>query len=703
MLSAILLYPAAFYYNALEWVGATVAILIMLSSLDDLFIDGYYWTREVVRALTIKRAASYTPLSQQALREHPEKPIAIMVPAWMESNVIAMMLDTMVGALEYRNYRIFVGTYPNDRATIEEVERMKRRFKQLQRVEVPHDGPTCKADCLNWVVQAIFLYEKQHDMEFAGVVLHDCEDVIHPLELHLFNYLVHRKELVQIPVMSLERNWFELVAGTYMDEFAEWHSKDLPVRESLSGMVPSAGVGTCFSRKALLALCEETNNQPFNTDSLTEDYDIGLRLTRRGMKSIFVRFPVQYRVVRKHWLTSHDTQATITMPMCVREFFPDTFRAAYRQKARWTLGIALQSWVQLGWPGSFATKYLLFRDRKSIVTSLVSILAYFVLLNFLGFFIAAEMGYGQERFPPLFSNSPFMSFVLFFNFIALSLRVVQRVYFVGLVYGWQQGLLALPRMVVANAVNFMAAARAWKLFISSLLFGTRVTWDKTTHAFPTTAQLVKARTRLGELLRSWQAVDEAKLDQALEEQPESQMPLGRLLVTRGWLDDDTLAEALAAQEDMPRVFLNADKVKLHGDKIPLTLSVRHRCICIGPDKTGVPRIAVGGPLGDAAIGELKQALGTTPILCIARESEIAAALRTLTGTAEAFGAEAPPPLLGDVLIEQGLVRREAFDAAMEDYHPERDGRIGEHLLHRGVVTPAALRQGLERQRELMVA
>lgn len=701
-MTAVLLYPVAFYYGALEWVAAAVAVLIMLSSIDDLFIDAYYWTREALRALTIKRAPHYRPLTPQALKETPEKPIAIMVPAWMEANVIAVMLDTMVGALEYRNYQIFVGTYPNDQATIDEVERMKRRFKQLQRVEVPHNGPTCKADCLNWVVQAIFLFERQNDMEFAGVVLHDCEDVIHPLELHLFNYLVHRKELVQIPVMSLERDWYELVAGTYMDEFAEWHAKDLPVRESLSGMVPSAGVGTCFSRKALLALCEETNNQPFNTDSLTEDYDIGLRLTRKGMKSIFVRFPVQYRVIHKSWFRTGDTQTTITMPLCVREFFPDTFRAAYRQKARWTLGIALQSWVQLGWPGSFATKYLLFRDRKSIVTSLVSILAYFVLLNFLGFFIAAELGYGRERFPPLFVNNDFMTFVLFFNFIALSLRVVQRVYFVGRLYGWQQGLLSLPRMVVSNAVNFMAAARAWKLFIASLLFGTRVTWDKTTHAFPTTDQLVKRRARIGELLRSWQAVEEDKLDQALEAQSAAQLPLGRLLVAKGWLDDDTLAEAIAAQEDMRRVFISPENVAQHGGEIPLALCVRHRCISIGPDQDGRPRVAVGGPLSEAAVADLAAVLGAAPVQCIAREGEIAAALRMRTGAADAFGPQAPP-LLGDVLIEQGLVARDAFEAAMQDYQPERDGRLGEHLLHRGVVTPAALRQGLERQRALMAA
>ena len=60
-----------------------------------------------------------------------------------------------------------------------------------------------------------------------------------------------------------------------------------------------AGVGTCFSRKAMEELAAETHNQPFNTDTLTEDYDIGARLARRGMKQIFGKFPVDYVIRRK--------------------------------------------------------------------------------------------------------------------------------------------------------------------------------------------------------------------------------------------------------------------------------------------------------------------------------------------------------------------------------------------------------------------
>ncbi len=69
-----------------------------------------------------------------------------------------------------------------------------------------------------------------------------------------------------------------------------------------------------------------------------------------GMKSVFCRFPVQFEVKRRSWFGYGPIKdKIITAPLCVREFFPDTFRAAYRQKARWTLGIGLQSWSQIGW------------------------------------------------------------------------------------------------------------------------------------------------------------------------------------------------------------------------------------------------------------------------------------------------------------------------------------------------------------------
>jgi adsorption protein B len=602
----------------------------------------------------------------------------------------------MVSTLDYQNYVVFVGTYINDQRTIDEVERMRRRYKQLHRVEVPHAGPTCKADCLNWVIQAIFLHEKTHDMTFSGVVLHDSEDVLHPLELRLFNYLLPRKDMIQLPVVSLERNWYEWVAGTYMDEFAEWHGKDLVVRESMTDTVPSAGVGTCFSHRALRVLAGETQNQPFNTDSLTEDYDVGARLAKVGMNAIFVRFPVQYRVLRKSWF-SKPYESTLSMPLCVREFFPDTFRTAFRQKARWTLGIGLQGWEQMGWTGSLANRYLLFRDRKGVVTAFVSIIAYVILLQLLVLIILRHSGLWNVSFPTPFESNGFIKHLLLANGIALAWRIVHRCYFTGVLYGWQHGLLSIPRMVVGNFVNFMAASRAWRMFIVGKVLNRKLVWDKTMHDFPSTDLVAIAPRKLGSVLVSWQAITENALQTALAEQQTRQIPLGRILLNHGWLDDETLAEAIAFQNELPRVF----DVSAKADASSLTLAdefaLRWRVVPLGPNADGQAQIAVASPLSAEGLQQVSAQLGSEPQQLIARESEIVAQLRRVNAIDGQSVPNASAPLLGDLLIESGLLDRAVFDHAMLNYRPQHHGRIGDYLVDIGVLPRATIEQAVARQ------
>jgi bacteriophage N4 adsorption protein B len=694
-------YFAADYYANLEVVAAVLAVLIIISGVDDLVIDVWYWKLRLVRWFT-HRSNPFRPLTVQQLQERAEQPLAVMVPAWMEYDVIAAMIENMVKVLDYKNYTIFVGTYVNDAATIAEVERMRRRYKQLRRVEVPNPGPTCKADCLNWVVQAIFLHEQNTGTEFAGVILHDSEDVLHPLELKFYNYLLPRKDMIQLPVMSLERKWYELVAGTYMDEFAESHGKDMTVRENISGVVPSAGVGTCFSRKALLALNAETQNQPFNTLSLTEDYDIGNRLAHMGMRSIFAIFPVQFLVKQESWFSKRTAEPKLVdMPLCVREYFPDTFRTAYRQKARWTLGIGLQSWEQIKFTGSLAAKYLLLRDRKGVLTALISMLAYFLLIQFVVFQTAAYAGLWQVYYPPLFSMDGWWPYVMLFNGFALLSRMAHRIYFVTALYGWRHGLLSVPRMVVSNFVNFMAVARAWKLFLSYLFFGKAMVWDKTMHDFPSAENLVVQKQRIGELLRSWQAVDEHTLNKALEEQSRVQLPLGRVLVSNGWLDDETLAEVMAFQADLPRAVISAEAVNTHAHVLPAELCMRFRALCIGHNEQARPILGVASPVSANGLKQLARLL--EPLQHIARESEVAAGLRLLRGESTAFGEEGQStpalPLLGDLLIERGLVQRQTFEAAMDKYRPQTHGRIGDFLVNQGVISRETIEKVVAEQRQ----
>jgi adsorption protein B len=604
-----------------------LAALILLVSIDDLYIDALYWIRRLRRATTFK--GKYRRVLAEALRSQPEKPIAIMVPAWHEDDVIAAMVENLASTLEYANYVVFVGTYPNDPATIAEVERMRRRYRQMQRVEVPHDGPTCKADCLNWIIQAMLAYEQRHGIEFAGVVMHDSEDVLHPLELTFFNYLLPRKDFIQIPVVSLERHYTEFVAGTYMDEFAEWHAKDLVVRESVSGVVPSAGVGTCFSRRAIVALCAETANQPFNTQSLTEDYDVGNRLGALGMKSIFALYNVQFRTVRRPWFGfGRAYQRAITMPLCVREFFPNRFRAAYRQKARWVVGISFQGWQQLGWHGSPATRLQLYRDRKALFTPFLAILGYGVFAIFLAYWLFGGEWFAMWRSTSTVFAQPWAQALIAVNFAVLVWRVTNRLYFVGRIYGPDHAALSIPRMVVNNFINFAATCRAWRLFLGHVLLGRRLVWDKTQHDFPSAEKLVAERKRIGELLRLWQAIDDTRLAQALDEQARTSAPLGQVLLARGWIDEETLADAVAYQGDLERTAIDVARL---GDNTALVSSGlgRRLGVVIVGEAGGRPVIAAARRLSNTERAEIATALGAEAIVKIATESAIAQALAGL--------------------------------------------------------------------------
>ena len=700
-------YLLAEYYRFLEYGTVVVAVIILVSCIDDLFIDAVFYLRAIKRYFTVRRR--YQPLTTQQLYNRPEQHIAIMVPAWLEYDVIAAMIEGMVKTLDYRNYTVFVGTYQNDAATIAEVERMRRRYRQLVRVEVPHDGPTCKADCLNWVIQAIFAHEKSHGISFAGTILHDSEDVLHPLELRFFNYLLPRIDLIQIPVNSLERNWYDLVAGVYMDEFAEWHGKDIVVREALSGVVPSAGVGTCFSRKALLTLSEESDNQPFNTQTLTEDYDIGVRLAEHGMRSIMARFTVDYHVTRKTWFGfGPDRQITKQMPLCVQEYFPNTFRTSYRQKARWSLGICFQGWAYFGWYGSLIDRYFLLRDRKGMITNFVTIIAYLLAIQYLIFQVGFSSGLISASYPPLLSIDGWVGTVLILNAVALCLRVIQRFYFTARFFGWEHGLLSIPRMIVSNLVNFMAMSRAWKQYIVHVMTGKKLVWDKTMHDFPSGDGLIEEKTKLGELLVSWHAIDAEQLGQSLEAQNDQNVPLGRILMDSGWLEESVLAEAVAFQYGLDLITVSKSDILDARGEIDLKRCIQLRMLPFKDNGSQELAIAVALPLSDEILESFSHDLGYVPKQFIVRDGEIAAGLRLLAGYANTAAVDAAVetgryPLLGDILIEKGFLSNEELQAALVKYEPQRDGLIGSYLLSLNLVVQDAIEEALAEQRRRITA
>jgi adsorption protein B len=429
----------------------------LLFAVNDLMVDLIYFSRRLWRTATVYSRYPRAFASYYVFNKDPGF-IAILVPAWDEAAVIASMLKATLKRLDYDDYRIFVGYYRNDPATAAAVASVKD--PRIEPVEVAADGPTTKADCLNHLYDALVEYELANDCEAKAVVLHDAEDVVHRYELRIFDGLIGRAAVIQLPVLPLPDPNSRWIAGHYCDEFAEAHIKELVVREAVGAAIPLAGVGCAIARRPLAQLAAMQDGRPFAGSSMTEDYEVGLRIGALGLKTMFVRIPAQ-----------PGERGVVAS----RGHFPATLGSAVRQKARWLGGIALSGWDRLGWSGGLGERWMRMRDRRGPLAAVLLLAAYAAALFWSQIWLAEALG------APIHARfDPWLVALLTINGWLLAWRVLMRAFFTTSAYGWQQGLLSVPRMLVGNVIAMLAAARA----VSLHLGGGARSWDKTRHIFP---------------------------------------------------------------------------------------------------------------------------------------------------------------------------------------------------------------------------
>lgn len=453
--------------------------LFAVSSVDDLLFDALFFLR--YRSGSIDPDHLHKPAGLKDTLNLPQKPLAIMLPAWKEAEVLTQSVSNIIRTIAYDNFHIFIGTYPNDSQTQAVAYHLAAKYAKVHNVITPLPGPTCKADCLNAIIAAIGVHEKSKGMRFAGYILHDAEDIVHPFSLHIYNYYLPRYELVQIPVLSLQRECFDFTGGHYMDEFAEAHSKEMITRQRFAGVVPGAGVGTAYSARAIQFAAK--SGEIFNTGSLTEDYDFSFRLSAAGMRQMFARIPAgdpndgscfSFKLGPRN---KSDIIAT-------REYFPNTFWAAVRQKTRWFIGISLQGWQLLGWRGTWAIKYLFWRDRKMLFFSHAIVLGLLSFLIFSAFWVYHSIDPQGYRMAPLMADDNPFWYVVYFNLFMLVYRIFQRSWWTCQCYGLSSVALIIPRYVWGSIINYLATVRAIKIFFACTVAGKSIGWDKTAHEFP---------------------------------------------------------------------------------------------------------------------------------------------------------------------------------------------------------------------------
>ena len=545
----------ATWLYGLKVIAITLAVIMFISGLDDFFIDVVYWVRRIKRKLSVYRR--YPRMSYRELYKPDEKPLAIMVPAWNETGVIGNMAELAATTLDYENYHIFVGTYPNDPDTQRDVDE---------------------------------------------------------------------------PVV---------------DEAKEREQRKFLQHARTSNMI------------------------------------------------------------------------------CVREYFPDTFSTAVRQKSRWIIGIVFQGFKTHKWTSSLTLNYFLWRDRKGAISNFVSFLAMLVMLQLLLLLAYESLWPNAWHFLSIFSGSAWLMTLLWLNFGLMVNRIVQRVIFVTGYYGLTQGLLSVLRLFWGNLINFMANWRALK---QVLQHGDprRVAWDKTTHDFPSVTGDTRSLRPLGQILLENQVITEEQLDTALRNRVEG-LRLGGSMLMQGLISAEQLAQALAEQNGVAWESIDAWQIPSSLiAEMPASVALHYAVL---PLRLENDELIVGSEDGidPVSLAALTRKVGRKVRYVIVLRGQIVTGLRhwyarrrghdpramlynavqhqwlTEQQTGEIWRQYVPHQFLfAEILTTLGHINRSAINVLLLR-HERSSLPLGKFLVTEGVISQETLDRVLTIQRELQVS
>jgi adsorption protein B len=425
----------------------------LVGGLDEFAIDTVWaWQRW--------RHRRRTPVWAVPPPAHLPGPVAVLVPAWSEADVIGTTISCMLRAWPQPELRLYIGCYRNDSPTVQAAMAAAGADGRVRVVVSARHGPTTKADCLNRLAVALADDEARSGRQFQAVVFHDAEDLVHPLALPAIVSALRGCDFVQLPVRPELHPGCRWIAGHYCDEFAEAHGKVMPVREALGAGLPAAGVGCGIARPVVDRLADlrraEGRPGPFAAEALTEDYELGLVVARLGGRCRFLRL--------------RDGEGAL---IATRALFPDELGPAVRQKTRWIHGIAFQGWDRLGWGQRPVDIWMALRDRRGPLTAVVLASGYLLVL--------LEALRGLLPGPGPLQADPALRVLLWCCCANLAWRALVRALFTAREYGFGEGLRAIPRIPFANVVMMMAGRRALLAYLAALR-GAPLRWDKTIHS-----------------------------------------------------------------------------------------------------------------------------------------------------------------------------------------------------------------------------
>lgn len=379
----------------IDGVLVVFSILVTLQAAHTLYLTLYTWDRPPAEATAPER---FLP---------PGTSFTVMVPARHEEAVI----QATIGRVCEANYpqeliQVIVICSADDDGTIEKANEKIRALQEGQcdnvTVVVFNDGPINKPHGLNAALPHAI-----HDV----VTIFDAEDDIHPDIFNVVNTIMLNEHVrvVQagVQLMNFDSTWYSTLNVL---EYFFWFKSRLHYH-ARAGAIPLGGNTVFFNRELI------TRMGGWDQDNLTEDADIGIRLSK-------AREPIRV-VYDDRYVTKEET--------------PPTLAQFVKQRTRWSQGfmqtLKKGTWKELpGRKQRWLAFYTLAFPRGQ------ALLGIYVLFS-----LGTMLGFKTPVLVALISFLPVLMIVAYFIICVIGLYE-----FTG-----AHGLEASPRSVVRLAVAWL--------------------------------------------------------------------------------------------------------------------------------------------------------------------------------------------------------------------------------------------------------
>lgn len=420
-------------------------LISLIFQIDDLMLDLFSLVQKIKPTLLNKQEL-------QKIRLAPQRKLAVLIPSWREAETLAQMVRGNFSRLEYQNFSLFLGVYPNDQATWKAARELEKEFPHLSILLNPQPGPSSKAELLNEMLRQILEFEKLTGIAHEAFLFHDADDIIHPYSFSLINFELERSPLVQLPLFSTTPSWNSFTQGIYADESAESQNRDLLTRATIGATIPMNGTGLAVGRAIVNSLVA-IDGKLFGESEAAEGYHLGLRLNQMGFRPKFIS--AYQRLGRKK-----DFIAT-------RRVFPGDRNAAIVHRARKIAGITWQGANKFGWNGNLLDRYFFWRDRRSTLSTVVRTFASGLAL------LSLFLTFGATPVLP-----SWLEFLSLANAILWVRRILWRMKLSASVHGWGFACFAPLRWPFGNFLNSLSNWRAMVIYRKAKKTGQAPQWQE---------------------------------------------------------------------------------------------------------------------------------------------------------------------------------------------------------------------------------